>query len=144
MLWVIAAEFMLGGLGFIAISDVLVLRRWRRFTLHTKLMLAGTLGLIGISVVGYGVLEWDNPDTLGGLPSAADKLQAAWFEGVTPKTAGFNAVDTSATRESTALLTMALLTVSVMSVLGPLTLGFFLANKTPPRVKYPEGEVFLG
>jgi trk system potassium uptake protein TrkH len=28
--------------------------------------------------------------------------------------------------------------------LGPLTLGFFLASKTAPRIKYPEGSVFLG
>jgi len=28
--------------------------------------------------------------------------------------------------------------------LGPLTLGFFLATRTPPRVKHPPGEVLLG
>ncbi|MGJ8544862.1 MAG: TrkH family potassium uptake protein [Sulfitobacter sp.] len=28
--------------------------------------------------------------------------------------------------------------------LGPLTLGFFLANPTPGRVRYPEGRVYLG
>ena len=28
--------------------------------------------------------------------------------------------------------------------LGPLTLGFFLAVRSRPRVRYPEGQVFLG
>jgi len=28
--------------------------------------------------------------------------------------------------------------------LGPLTLGFFLASKTTPRIKYPEGTIYLG
>jgi trk system potassium uptake protein TrkH len=27
---------------------------------------------------------------------------------------------------------------------GPLTLGIFMASNSPPRVKLPEGEVFLG
>ena len=27
---------------------------------------------------------------------------------------------------------------------GPLTLGFFLATRVPPRVRYPSGRVFLG
>lgn len=27
---------------------------------------------------------------------------------------------------------------------GPLTLGFFLATRTPPRIRYPAGRVFLG
>jgi len=28
--------------------------------------------------------------------------------------------------------------------LGPLTLGFFLASKTVPRIQYPEGSIYLG
>jgi trk system potassium uptake protein TrkH len=28
--------------------------------------------------------------------------------------------------------------------LGPLTLAFFLATRTQPKVRYPEGQVFLG
>jgi trk system potassium uptake protein TrkH len=27
---------------------------------------------------------------------------------------------------------------------GPLTLGFFLATQTPPRVRYPRAQVYLG
>jgi trk system potassium uptake protein TrkH len=27
---------------------------------------------------------------------------------------------------------------------GPLLLGFFLAIRVPPRIRYPSGEVFLG
>jgi Trk-type K+ transport system membrane component len=36
-------------------------------------------------------LEWNNDATLGSL-SFIDKLQAAWFQGATPRTAGFNTV----------------------------------------------------
>ena len=27
---------------------------------------------------------------------------------------------------------------------GPLTIGFFLATQSVPRVRYPEGKVYLG
>lgn len=34
--------------------------------------------------------------------------------------------------------------IMFMGRVGPLTLGFFLATRTTPRVRYPEGEVHLG
>ena len=34
--------------------------------------------------------------------------------------------------------------VMFLGRLGPLTLGFLLATKTPPRLHYPEGKVYLG
>jgi trk system potassium uptake protein TrkH len=27
---------------------------------------------------------------------------------------------------------------------GPLTLGFFLATRTPPRVRYPGDQIYVG
>lgn len=213
----------------------------------------GYPALIVIGVGGYALLEWTNPATLGALDGIWAKLQASWFEGVTPRTAGFNAMDTAGVRDATALLTiglmfigggatstaggikvttafvlllatlaffrrsgvmrfhtheigpsqglkvMALLFVGLMMIfsalfvliathefdfldamfevfsafgtvglsrgatgdldtlgkvviiilmfagrIGPLTLGFLLAQKTPPRLRYPEGVVHLG
>lgn len=36
--------------------------------------------------------------------------------------------------------------VGVMFIgrVGPLTLGFFLATRIPPRIRYPAGRVYLG
>ena len=253
VVWTISLQFMVGGLGFAVLTDLFRTRGWRGLTLHSKLMLVGTVVLIAAGVGGYAALEWTNPRTLGTLPSPLGKLQGAWFEGVTPRTAGFNALDTAGTRDATTLLTMALmlvgggttstaggikvttavvlvlatvaffrnsgriaafgysiglsqglkvmalLTVSVFVLLGglflllathdlpfldatfevvsafgtvglsrgatgelsdlgravvilimflgrlgPLTLGFFLARQTAPRVRYPEGAVYLG
>lgn len=253
IIFTISAQFIVGGLGFAVLSDILVFRQWTRFSLHTRLMLVGTVSLIILSCIGYGVLEWNNPKTLGGLDGVAAKSMAIWFEGVTPRTAGFNSMNTGATTDGTTLMTMvmmvigggststaggikvttavvlilatiaffknsgrmnafgysigleqglkvmALLTVSLFVIitgiflivishdmdfltaafevtsafgtvglsqgatgelnefgriiiciimflgrLGPLTLGFLLANKTPPRVKYPEGVIYLG
>ena len=42
----ISALFIIGGIGFIVIGDIWEHRRWRPLSLHSKLMLVGTLGLI--------------------------------------------------------------------------------------------------
>ncbi|MBY8978293.1 TrkH family potassium uptake protein [Rhodobacteraceae bacterium NNCM2] len=107
---VIPALFILGGLGFIVVGDVYQKRNWRKLTLHSKLMLVGTVVLIVWGSVMFGLLEWRNPETLGPL-SFGDKLWASWFQGVTPRTAGFNTIDTSAMHDSTTILTMTLMLV---------------------------------
>jgi trk system potassium uptake protein TrkH len=59
----------------------------------------------------FAALEWTNPGTLGGLDSTLDRLIASWFQAVTPRTAGFNTLDTTAMHDSTALLTITLMLV---------------------------------
>lgn len=253
IIFTISVQFIVGGLGFAVISDILIFKRWQKFSLHTRLMLVGTLFLIILSCLSYAMLEWRNPQTLGAIDSLYGKLMAIWFEGVTPRTAGFNSMNTAAVTDGTTLMTMvmmvigggststaggikvttavvlilatiaffknsgrmnafgysigleqglkvmALLTVSLFVIitaiflivishdmdfllvafevtsafgtvglsqgatgqlndfgrliicivmflgrLGPLTLGFLLATKAPPRVKYPEGSIYLG
>ena len=108
---VIPALFILGGLGFIVLADIYKVRSWRKLTMHSKLMIVGTLGLIGFSWPMFAALEWTNPSTLGGLPDMASRLWASWFQAVTTRTAGFNTLDTGAMHDSTTLMTMALMLV---------------------------------
>lgn len=107
----VTAMFILGGLGFIVVGDIYQNRKWRKLSLHSKLMIAGTLWLIVIGVVCFALLEWDNPRTLSALESTGDKLWASWFQGVTPRTAGFNTIDTAAMGDGTTLLTIMLMIV---------------------------------
>ena len=107
----ITAQFIVGGLGFAVLSDVFRLRRWQRFSLHTKLMLVGTLGLIVLGVAGFAMLEWTNPRTLGAYAGTSDKLWVSWFQGVTPRTAGFNTTDTAGMGDATTLLTIVLMVI---------------------------------
>ncbi|MBQ8109304.1 MAG: Trk family potassium uptake protein [Clostridia bacterium] len=97
------ALVVIGGLGFSTLQDVLSKRSFRRFRLHTKLVLVsyGTLLLGGALIVL--VLEWSNPGTLGPL-SFPDKLLASLFQSVTLRTAGFNTIDQAALRDSTKLI----------------------------------------
>lgn len=108
---VIPALFIVGGIGFVVIGDVLDKRRWSRLMLHSKLMLFGTLALTVWATVTFAALEWQNPGTLGRLPDVATKLQAAWFQAVSPRTAGFNTVDITQMHDSTTLMVMTLMLI---------------------------------
>ena len=106
----VALLLMVGGIGFIVIGDVWQKRGWQRLTLHSKLMLVGTAGLVLWGWLSIGILEWTNPATLGPM-SWDDKLLAAFFQGVSPRTAGFNSVDIGAMHESTSLVVILLMLV---------------------------------
>ncbi len=108
---VISVMFILGGLGFIVVGDLYQKRRWKTLTLHSKLMIVGTGVLIVLGAVVFGALEWRNPATLGGLNSTAERLWAAWFQGVTPRSAGFSTTDTGGMGDAATLWTMALMVV---------------------------------
>lgn len=108
---VIPALFIFGGLGFVVVTELYGKRSWRRFSLHTKLMIVGTLGLILWSVLLFAALEWTNPATLGGLDGIGERLWASWFQGVTTRTAGFNTVDIGGLYDSTAMMFMSLMVI---------------------------------
>ncbi len=107
---VIPLLFILGGLGFVVVGDIYQKRQWHKLTLHSKLMLVGTAVLIVWGTFVFGLLEWTNPETLGTL-STGEKLWASWFQGVTPRTAGFNTIDTGGMHDSSTMLTMTLMLV---------------------------------
>jgi trk system potassium uptake protein len=107
----VPALFIVKGIGFSVLSDIYRLRRWRKFSLHTKLMLTGTAALVFWPVVAFAALEWSNPLTLGQFESAADKLIVSWFQAVTTRTAGFNTVDIGAIHDSTSLMFISLMLI---------------------------------
>lgn len=89
----IAAAIILGGLGF---PVILQLRRYARnrlkWSMNTKLVLAGTIFLLVAGTVFITGMEWNNPDTLGPM-NVQDKLLAGFFQSVQTRTAGFNSID---------------------------------------------------
>ncbi len=109
----VTAAFIVGGLGFPVILDVLRPPR-RRWSLHTRITLMVTALLLVIGPLAVITFEWTNPGTLGPL-DFWDKVQAAWFQGVTPRTAGFNTVDIGAMEEPTLLITIGLMFVGAGS-----------------------------
>lgn len=108
---VIPALFITGGIGYVVLQDVFRTRDWRRWSLHTKIMLVGTGVLILWSVAMFAVLEWNNPATLAGIEGVPGRLMVSWFQGVTTRTAGFNTTDIGALHDSTALMFIALMLI---------------------------------
>ena len=106
----IAFLIILGGIGFTTWKDV----RQHRFHLHafslqSKLVLATTAGLLLIPTLLFYFFEFSRPvwDSL----STGDKLLAAFFQAVTPRTAGFNSVDLTALSEPTQAITVMLMLI---------------------------------
>lgn len=106
---VISVLFIAGGIGFVVIADMMGKKRFREYALHTKLMLVGTLIINVVATLLVLGLEYGNPLTLGGLASGSDQLWAAWFQAVSPRSAGFNTVDMSAILPATGMLIMVLM-----------------------------------
>lgn len=98
-----------GGLGFPVLIELR--QRWRRpdrWSVHTRLTVHGTAFLLVLGTVGFGVLEWANPATLGSL-DVGGRVMGALAGGVVPRTAGFNSVDYGAITPETLALNYGLM-----------------------------------
>lgn len=89
---VITILFITGGIGFTVLADLWYKRTFHALSLHTKIMLIGTFALNVIAFLVIFILEYTNPNTLGHL-SSVEKVWGAYFQAVTPRTAGFNTLD---------------------------------------------------
>jgi len=101
----ITTLIIIGGLGFMVISDIL---KGKKLSVHSKITIVTTLLLILFGTIGVFFLEFSNPQTLGPMP-VGHKILAAYFQAVTPRTAGFNTINISAMFAPTLILTMILM-----------------------------------
>ncbi|WP_046469367.1 TrkH family potassium uptake protein [Allosalinactinospora lopnorensis] len=76
----------------------------RHWTLHTKITLVTSAVLLAVGFVVFLAFEWRNAATLGTL-GVGDKLLVAFFQGMTPRTAGFNTLDFAEMNTQTLLAT---------------------------------------
>ncbi len=115
---VTSALIILGGLGYIVWWDVLRVvksrspknrRIFRHLTLHSKIAISVTAGLVFVGAILIFIFEYTNPLTIGDM-SLFDKIQISFFQSVTTRTAGFASVP----QES---LTNASATVSIILML---------------------------
>lgn len=88
----IMALFVLGGLGFIVIVEIVRKRTWRKLSLHSKVVLMATAILTAVGFLVLFLLEIWNPATFGQL-SGSERVLAALFQGATPRSAGFNTIE---------------------------------------------------
>lgn len=105
------ALIIIGGLGFSVWTDIYRVVRERSFknlSLHSKIVLSATILLIVLGAVFIFIAEINNPDTLSKLP-VSGKVLASFFHSVTPRTAGFNTLDTASLSMPTKFMTIILM-----------------------------------
>ncbi|HEY4429687.1 MAG TPA: TrkH family potassium uptake protein, partial [Paenibacillus sp.] len=88
-----------GGIGFIVMSDLVEFRVKRKLSLHSKVVLSATAGLILIGALVIFIFEFTNQRTLGNL-NFGGKILSAFFQSVSPRTAGANTVDIAGLRQA--------------------------------------------
>ena len=103
-----AALFILGGIGFVVVMDVYKVRRWDRLSLNSKIVLATSAALLAGATVVYLIAEYSNPATLQPMNFPV-KLLNAFFQAATPRTAGFNSINTGAMLEYSLFFTIILM-----------------------------------
>lgn len=93
---VIMALIIIGGIGFFVWSDVLRWGfHWKKYALHTKMVISMTLFLILGGWIAVFFLEYNG--ALADL-SLGDKILASLFQSVSTRTAGMNTIDQGAMR----------------------------------------------
>ena len=87
----IMSLIVIGGIGFIVLSDVIEHRlRFREYGLHSKIMITFTAALILLGATAFFFIEQHH--SLDQM-SAGEKVLNAFFASVSPRTAGFNSVN---------------------------------------------------
>ena len=99
-----------GGLGFFVWQEVATVRCFKKFSVYTKLVLIVSSVLILGGAVLYGLLEWNNPNTLGQMDTP-QKILNAFFQSVTVRTAGFDSLNQGALTDSSKALSVVLMLI---------------------------------
>lgn len=111
LLCVLSALIVLGAAGFLVWSDLWDRFRYRkRMSVYTRFVLAVTGCLLIGGAVLIALLEWNNPATIGTM-TVPQKLLHAFFQSVTPRTAGFDAIGQTAMRDASKVISMVLMFV---------------------------------
>lgn len=100
----------LGGLGFLVWQDIAEKRSWKKLSVYSRLVLLATASLIGTGWFFICLLEWNNPETLGGL-SVGSKLLGGLFQSITLRTAGFDAINQAGLTQGGKAVSMVLMLI---------------------------------
>ena len=95
----------IGGLGFFVWEELATCRSVRKWSVYTKLVLISSAVLILLGAGLTMLLEWNNPETLGNMPTG-QKILNAFFQSVTLRTAGFASVDQAGLTEGSKVVSV--------------------------------------
>ena len=109
----------LGGIGYIVWWDVLRVvksrspqnrRIFRHLSLHSKIAIAVTAGLISVGAGLIFIFEYANPLTIGEM-SLFDKIQVCFFQSITTRTAGFATIPQENLTDASAVVSIMLMLI---------------------------------
>ena len=116
VVFTISMLIIFGGIGYQVILEMYLWLRDRIhkkthpqvFTLDFKVATSTTIILLVIGIIAFFCIEIRNPETFGSL-NFRDQILVAWFQSVTPRTAGFNTIDISKMTTAGLFITIALM-----------------------------------
>lgn len=129
----------LGGIGFTVMSDFINRRRWKKFSLHTKIVVVINVALIVVGTLLIFAVEYYNPDTVGNLSIPA-QLANACFTSVSCRTAGMNTFDLAQAEQITKLVMIILMFIGA----SPLSTGGGIKSTTFYVILLSMWSVFRG
>lgn len=121
----IALLIILGGIGFTVMNDFIHKRKWKKFSLHTKIVVVSNILLILIGTISIFSVEFFNEDTLGKLP-VFDQIFQSCFTSISCRTAGFNTFDLSQAKQISQLVMIILMFIGA----SPLSTGGGIKSTT--------------
>ena len=99
---------LIGGVGFLVWNDISQSKfKFSKYQLHTKIVLITNLILVSVSTLLFLLFDYNQP-ALNGY-NFSQKLLVAFFNSVTPRTAGFSIVDQCNLSEPSYILTLILM-----------------------------------
>lgn len=129
----------LGGIGFTVISDVISRRKWRKFSLHTKIVLVMNAVLILAGTLLIFAVEHFNANTVGNM-SVSAQMANSCFMSVSCRTAGFNSFDLAQSQQITQLAMIILMFIGA----SPLSTGGGIKSTTFFIIVMSMWETFRG
>jgi len=102
----ISLLFVVGGLGFVVWKDIIRVRKFKNFMLHSKVVIIMTAILISVGTILLFIFEFGN--TMEGM-GFFQRLYNSFFHAVTPRTAGFNTLPVDQMLPQSQFLTMILM-----------------------------------
>ena len=108
VIMVLSILIIIGGLGFTVWSELYTCKSIRRVSIHSKMVLLITTGLVVGGTLLMFLFEHNNPQTISKM-SFINKLTNSFFASVTPRTAGFNSISTSGMTTAGQFLTIILM-----------------------------------
>lgn len=96
----------IGGIGYLVLFDIgnKFKKDKKKMSFHSKIVLFTTLILIFGGAILFAIFEWNNPNTIGNM-GFGDKIVNAFFQSITPRTAGFSTFDQAALTPQSRIVT---------------------------------------